>query len=199
MSNYNIEDYTFEGLCLLGPSSVDTLAYLVGLVDSAENDAANPKKARHKVLYPLSEGESVVESPSDLIEMQSGFLPNGYYPQTPVMFVRRWSPIIAMLDKGFVPITLDRLARGPSAVASGIWEPGTVGEVKPFFNCETAEDLFWAIMSEVFARATERRFLVNLIAEPGWKYEDAIGSLHDWSDEEIAQADRILWKRTPEG
>jgi len=171
----------------------------VGLVDSAENEAANPKKARHKVLYPLSEGESQVARPSDLIQMQRAFLPKGYFPQTPVMFVRRWSPIAAMLEKGLVPITLDRLVRGPFAIASGIWDPGKIGEAKPINDCQSDEELFCAVMDEAFTRAGKRGHWVNIIAQPGWEYEGAIGGLQHWSDEQIAEVDRILWKCTPQG
>jgi hypothetical protein len=68
--------------------------------------------------------------------------------------------------------------------------------VKHVGNSETVEELFWAILGEAFSRAQKRGKLVCIVAEPGWSYES---DLPEWSSEQIAQADKILWKRTPEG
>ena len=127
MNDYNIADFTFEALCLhnKGPK-IDTLAYLVGLVNSVKHPAGNPDIARYKILYPLSEGEHHMETPEDLLDWSAQILVENYFPQTPVMFVQRWSPIVAMIEKGFEPESLARLAAGPHAVASGIWKPNTL-------------------------------------------------------------------------
>ena len=150
MNDYNVNDFTFEALCLtdIGPKN-NTLAYLVGLVDSTKHPAGDPKTARSKMLYHLSEGEDQVESPEDLEDMSAGVLPQNYLPQTPVMFVQRWSPIIAMIENGFEPESLRRYAENaPSAVASGIWKPDIYQGAKNFEDCESDVDLFWAIMTE---------------------------------------------------
>jgi hypothetical protein len=201
MKEYIVEEYTFEALCLHTVSEeVDTLAYLIGLVDSEKHVAGNPFKARYDILYPLSEGEGQVVSPEDLVGMQAEFLPSNYLPQTPVMFARRWSPITALLEKGFKPFSLARDARNaPTAVAAGIWRPGIVEAAKDILDCTTDEELFWAIMSKVFDRARDRDWLVSIIAEVGWSYDTQVGRLQDWSDEEIAQTGRVLWKSTVDG
>jgi hypothetical protein len=197
MKNYIAEEYTFEAL---GGPKARTLAYLVGLVNSEEHVARKPGTARYDILYPLSEVGGQPVSPKELLAMQAEILPENYLPQTPVMFVRRWSPVVAMLQKGFEPVTLARDTRNaPTAVATGIWRPGMVDEAKSILDCVTDEELFWAIMIKVFERAKDLGWLVNIIAQVGWSYEDQIGSLQDWSEEEIAQTGRVLWKCTVEG
>jgi hypothetical protein len=197
MKDYNVDDFTFEALCLenIGPK-IDTLAYLVGLVDSVKHPAGNPDTARYKILYPISEGEHHMETPEDLVDWSAQILLENYLPQTPVMFVQRWSPIIAMIENGFEPESLMRLAAGPSAVASGIWKPNTCAGAKNFNDCESDEDLFWTIMTESFRRAKEHGYLVNIIAQVGWSYDHMIGGLAKWDDERVAKSGRILWKRT---
>lgn len=134
MSSYRFEDYTFEALCLNNPGS--TLAYVVGLVDSENHAAANPDTARHEILYPLSEGEGYVDRASEILGMQAEFLPANYWPQTPVMFARRSSPIIAMLERGFEPVILTRKTeKAPHAIATGIWKPGIAPGAKKIDDC----------------------------------------------------------------
>jgi hypothetical protein len=197
MNDYNIADFTFEALCLhnKGPK-IDTLAYLVGLVNSVKHPAGNPDIARYKILYPLSEGEHHMETPEDLLDWSAQILVENYFPQTPVMFVQRWSPIVAMIEKGFEPESLARLAAGPHAVASGIWKPNTYVGAKNIDDCESDEELFWSIMTEAFKRAKDRDYFVNIIAQVGWGYDRMIGGLAKWDDDEVAKSGRILWKRT---
>lgn len=200
MSNYDLKEYTFEALCLQnkGPK-IKTLAYTVGLVDSEKHIAADPDKARYNVLYQLSEAEENMPSPEDLLDWQSQVLPTGYFPQTPVMFVQLWSPIYALLEKGYEPETLRWLGEAPHAVATGIWKPQSFGPAMRIEDCKSDVELFWAIMGEVFKRAHDRKQLVNVIAEVGWSYESMIGGLQVWNAKEIAQSGRVLWKRTWQG
>jgi len=200
MSIYNANDYSFEALCLKNiGGKINTLAYLVGLVDSASHKAGNPEIARYDILYPLSEGEAQAASSKDLLGIQAEFLPQNYLPQTPVMFVQRWSPILAMLKSGFEPESLNWLGGAPHAVATGIWKPSICVRSKNISECRSDEDLFWSIMAEAFKRAMERDYFVSIIAQVGWNYEDMVGSLQSWNDKIIAQTGRILWKRTWQG
>src|SRR6266705_4086867 len=101
MNDYIVEEYTFEALCLKnGGPQISTLAYVVGLVDSPEHEARNPDTARYGILYLLSEAEENMQTPEGLLDWQRQVLTKKYLPQTPVMFMRRWSPIMAMLTKG---------------------------------------------------------------------------------------------------
>lgn len=201
MNDYVASDYTFDALCLKNKSPViDTLAYVIGLVDSEKHGAGDPGTGRHKILYPLSEGEGQVSSPKELLRMQAEFLPPNYLPQTPVMFVRRWSPITSILHLGFEPVTLSRKADGaPFAIASGIWKPGVVSNAKSMGDSTTDEELFWAVMNEVFNRAHKLNWLVNVLAEVGWSYKNQVGTLQKWNDKEIAKSGRVIWKRTVDG
>jgi len=201
MSDYNVDDFTFEALCLpIIGDKINTLAYVVGLVDSVTHPAGDPDTARYNILYSLSDAEEHMETPEDLLDWQADMekiLPQNYLPQTPVMFVQRWSPIIAMIEKGFEPESLRRYAENaPHAVASGIWKPNTYAGAKNIEDCTSDEDLFWAIMTEAFKRAKDRGYFVSIIAEVGWSYDDMIGSLPEWDDEQVARSGRILWKRT---
>lgn len=197
VEKYNIDDYSFEALCLsnAGPK-IRTLGYLVGLVDSEKHVCENPDTARYDILYPLFEGEKWMESPKELVSWQKGILPRGYFPQTPIMFVQRWSPIQAMLKNGFEPETLKWLGNAPHAVATGIWKVDKVAEAKNINDCRSDEELFWTIIAKAFERAKERGLLVNIIAQVGWSYEIMIDSLPRWSEKEINQSGRVLWKRT---
>ncbi len=198
MDDYNINDFTFDALCLhdKGPE-INTLAYLIGLVDSEKHVAGDPFKAR-RILYQLSEAEEQIEDAGDLLGWQAEVLPKNYFPQTPMMLVQRWSPIVAMIEKGFKPESLARIDK-PACRVSGIWKPATYTGSKKISDCQTDEELFWVIMNEVFKRATDRGLLVNIIAEIGWGYERGIGSLTVWDAKEISKADRVIWKRTVKG
>jgi len=198
MSNYDINEFTFEALCLENRGiHIDTLAYVVGLVDSEKHVAGDPKIARYDIFYPLSHAEGYMETPEDLLDWQAGFKSyQNYFPQTPVMFVQRWSPILAMIEKGFEPESLMRLAEGPHAVASGTWKPYEYTGAKAIQDCESDLDLFWAIISEAFKRARDQGYFVNIISEVGWSYDEMIGGLAEWDEEQIAKSGRILWQRT---
>jgi hypothetical protein len=198
MNEADIREYTFEGLCT-DPSWETTLAYVVALVDSLANPVANPEIASYRTLYFLEEAELNISGAEELIEAQKEMLPLGYFPQTPVMHTKKWSPIAAMLERGYAPIALRRQKQGAVYCATGMWEP-TISETSlPMRECRSAVELFWAIMREASDRATKRGCFVNIIAQPGWSYDQAIGALAYWSESQISKADRILWKRTPEG
>jgi hypothetical protein len=201
MSSYRFEDYTFEALCLdNGSPVIDTLAYVVGLVDSENHAAANPDTARYDILCPLSECEGYVDSGREILGMQAEFLPANYWPQTPVIFARRWSPITAMLEKGIEPVNLTRKTeKAPHAIATGIWRPGIAPAAKEIDDCTTDEELFWAIMNQVFTRASGRGLYINILAEVGWAYESQIGSLQVLSKDEIEKSGRVLWQSTVDG
>lgn len=201
MKDFNIEEYTFEALCLKNVSpKIETLAYVIGLVDSEQHVAGIPDAARHKILYPLSECEVHVAKARDILKMQVEFLPSNYLPQTPVMFVRRWSPITSMLNRGFKPITLARkIENAPFAVATGIWKAGMAPDLRNLANCTADEELFWTIMKEVFDRARNQSLLVSVIAEVGWSYKKQVGRLQSMSDKEVAKSGRVIWKSTVDG
>jgi hypothetical protein len=146
-----------------------------------------------------TEGQEAVRTPADLLRAQKLFLLKGYFPQTPVMKTRAWSPAGALLEAGFEPIVLERYFSGANAVATGIWCPMTISDPKSIQYSSTDEDLFWAIMAKVSERAKKRKQHISVVATPGWAYESAIGSLQDWDEAEIEKADRVVWKRTPDG
>jgi hypothetical protein len=204
MNKSNISEYSYLGLKNHGnPLEVGvTLGYVVGLVDSA-NHKINETLPAKRILMWLDEVEEQCPDASYLLERQQSFFtryfPEGYFPQTPVMFTKEWSPISAMLEFGLNPIALAR-ERKTWAVATGIWEPMPikVSEISNMNECRTVEELFWAVLDEAASRAKQRRMFISVIASPGWNYETKIDSLPKWSKEEVIKADRILWKRTPE-
>lgn len=199
MNEYEPADYTFLGLCQNGKplASVRSLVYQVGLVDSVRNEICDLKVVN--TLLPLIfTAEEQIDNPSFFLEWQEDTLPKGYHPQTPCMLTIGWSPISALLEQGFAPVLLSRNT-GALANAVGIWRPVPFRSSKTIADSETFEQLFWAILTEAFRRAEDRNALVSIIAEPGWDYDTAVGSLPNWSEQDIARADRILWKRTPEG
>jgi hypothetical protein len=198
---HNLEDYSFDALCGKNVGAkINTLAYLIGLVDSYRHPAGDPDTARYNILNPLSEAEVNVGKATDILKMQVEFLPINYLPLTPVMFVRKWSPVSFMLQKGFLPQVLNRKTENaPHAVATGIWKPGTPVRARGIGDCTSDEELFWTLINEAFARAIDQGRLVNIIAEVGWKYESQVGRLQPLSDTEISKAGRILWKSTIDG
>jgi hypothetical protein len=209
MSDYKIEDYTFLGLCKNGKPMelVDSLVYMVALADSEDHQILDLSVA-NQVLGVVFDMDELITQASDMATSQELSLPTGYYPQTPAMVTRAWSPIASMLERSFKPIALKR---DPTflSVATGIWSPtlfekseqvaGLFENVKQISDAETSEELFWSILPEAFSRAMKRGKFVSVVAKPGWSYESSIGSLAEWTIKEIALADKILWKRTPEG
>jgi hypothetical protein len=193
------DDFTFEALN--GNSGQDSLAYLVGLVDSPENKASDPRTASHEILYRLydMEEQQYIRSPADLLARQCSIIPAGYFPQTPVMVTRKWSPISAVLQAKVFPVVLNKKRNGPFYVATGVWEQSVFNGFRPREKGTPVEELFWFIMAQVAERALRRHLYISIIAHAGWDYDAAIGRLAKWDDKQIAEADRILWKRTPEG
>jgi len=200
MSEYDPREYSFLGLYghgrQIGP--VTSLAYLVGLVPSADNGIAEPGAAG-RILSYFFDIEEQVTSAEKLLVLQKQFLSrfsaDGYRPLTPAMLTLGWSPIGAMVQNGLEPITLRR-APGIKAVATGIWRNISIQGARPIDKCETDEALFWAILNEASRRALEQRHLVSVVSKPGWAYETNKG-LPSWPGSEIQKADRILWKRVP--
>jgi len=131
-------------------------------------------------------------------EFFSRYFEGGFYPQTPCMVVNPWSPIGAMLERGMMPLVLNREPKF-RAVATGIWEPQVDLAANDIEAAETDESLFWAIIGKVSELALERKMWINVITKPGWVYSSAINSLPDWPAEEVAKAGRVLWKKTWEG
>src|SRR5882672_3428726 len=82
MSDYNVDDFTFEALCLpIIGDKINTLAYVVGLVDSVTHPAGDPDTARYNILYSLSDAEEHMETPEDLLDWQADMekiLPQNY-------------------------------------------------------------------------------------------------------------------------
>jgi hypothetical protein len=198
MSDYKASDYTFLGLWNYDKRQGrnDSLAYLVGLVDSANHKILDFRTAGNllTLLFDIEEEQVCADN---LLAWQRQFLCPGYYPQTPCMLTKEWSPIGAMLEQGFDPVALGRTPKR-GAVATGIWRPADFESMTGLRDSHSVEQMFWAIISEAFRRAKERKMLVSLIAEPGWAYDLTIASLKKWSNDDIAKADRILWKRKPE-
>lgn len=170
---YPPDDYSFSSLVTNRPRFllVNTLAYLVALVDSAQNEIMNLKKAKFVLSY-LFEVEEQVESASELASLhQSHHFPKQYFPQSPAMLTIKWSPIAALLESGWAPEALVRTTKGFHDCASGIWAPRAALKAKPYAECETPEELFWYLTSKVVEKANERGLLISIIACPGWMYE----------------------------
>ena len=174
-----------------------SLVYLVGLVESPDNQITDLKFIKNRLPY-IYEVEEQQRKARDLLQFQKNVkpFPEGYYPQTPVMLTKAWSPIGAMLERGLRPVVLKR-DPGFQAIASGIWEAASFEDASQINTSKTPEELFWAILTEAFRRARERKMYVSIVANPGWDYENGIDSLPTWSQAEITKADRILWRRTP--
>lgn len=205
--NYKIEDYTFWGLLNHGEpmeTPVTTLAYVVGLVDKPQNVIANPENAK-KVLAYLFDVEEQIGTAQELLSRQESFFlrieTKEYYPQTPVMLTLRWSPISAILEHGWKPLTLARHGAGTSgrrACASGIWEGRPVENTKPYDESGTPEQLFWHVLQKVVEQAEKRGLLISVIAKPGWSYEsEVVRRLDNLTIDEAREADRVIWQRTP--
>ncbi|NJM54881.1 MAG: hypothetical protein HC841_02180 [Verrucomicrobiae bacterium] len=208
MKQFESHNYTFKGLLdRVQPPYSDcpdrgcALLYLVSLADSAIHPITDYQKARNMVpwLYDIEEQS---ETPEELLQTcADGF--NTFFneplePKTPCILTNQWSPISALLERGYEPVSLTRREKYYSA-ATGIWEPIQVDKAKSIADATTDEELFWAIMSEVSSIASEQRKLISLVASPGWSYEDAIGKLVEWSAEEVKRSGRLLWKRTVAG
>src|ERR1700730_8357287 len=101
MNDINAAEYSFLGLLNHGtPLHLETsLGYLVGLADSPDHKIVEPLPAK-RILCWLSEVEEQSPGGSHLLERQQSFFsryfPKGYFPQTPVMAAKEWSPISAM-------------------------------------------------------------------------------------------------------
>jgi len=202
MPKLNPTDYTFSDLAGgLDRTPCRSLCYLVGLVDSAAHKISDvlPAKQILSWLYDCEEQSLNAEHLKHGENFFTRYFPGGYYPQTPCMVTKAWSPISAMLERGFEPEILNRDSKPILRVATGIWRPQVITGAVGIESAKTVEELFWAIMAEVSRRAMNRKMWVSIIAQPGWSYDAAIGSLPSWPAEEVAKAGRILWKRTPEG
>src|SRR3954451_9328915 len=171
MSEHKVEDYDFLGLCANGKplGTVTSLGYLVGLMDSTSNLMASPEKAGRMIGW-ICDIEEQVKDGADLVNSVAERLP-GYLPQTPVMLTKSWSPIGEMLEHNLQPLLLSRRSRIRST-ATGVSQPMGVPFVTTVENAVTQEALFWAILSEVSKRATQRQLLVSVIACPGWMYKE---------------------------
>ncbi len=191
----NANEYTFEGLGG-GGEYVTSLAYLVALITSTSEAFRNEEN--DWVLAAHYDFEEQARSPSDLLEGERLHLPDNVFPQTPVMITRRWSPLASVLEKGLQPIFLRR-AKFPNNLGVGIWLPHAFGDAKDPGSCRTDEELFWSVFDLACSKAKERNLAVAILAEPGWSYESAIGSLQNWTAKQTAKADRVFWRRTPEG
>jgi hypothetical protein len=196
--NEKIADYTFLGLLNKGikiETPITSLAYLIALVDSSENEILNMKTAKFVLRY-LFDVEEQVKDPLELLSVMERNFPKSYFPQTPVMVTHKWSPISALLEKGWALETLVREDK-QLACASGIWQPGDLSGTKPLHQCDTTELLFWHILEKVVMKAKVRSLLISIIAMPGWSYKSNFGRPHNLTLAEAEQADRVIWQRTP--
>jgi hypothetical protein len=202
--DYRSEDYTFGGLlnnnvagegALLSPL-FNTLAYIIGITTSEKSDILNTRVAAFGILSSIYDMEEQVQSAQELLEGQRQIrMPTGYFPQTPVMLAREWSPISVMLDRGMEPVALNRDRKKKMLCASGIWTITNPMPCKTVENCCSDEDLFWFILSNVVEKAKEDQFLISIIAKPGWDYER--GQLYNLTLDEAMKADRVIWQRKP--
>jgi hypothetical protein len=202
---FKIEDYTFASLLHNGPAietPVDTLAYLISLVDGPGNPVMDLQVAG-RFLGWLYDVEEQVHSLTELLLQQgsaASVYPNGLYPQTPVMLTKKWSPISAMLENDLEPLALVRMDRR-RACASGIWklQLEEIPDSKSLDECSTAEDLFWHVLRKISDKAKARNLLVSIIAKPGWSYDHDvhINTLRNMTFKEAERADRVIWQRTP--
>jgi hypothetical protein len=172
-----------------------SLVYLLALVDSPKSEILRLDKA-HFVLSYLYEVEEQIATAVELLSVQGRHFPKPYYPQTPVMVTKEWSPISAMLEGGLNPLGLVRQPRR-WACASGIWEPMNIENVRSYQECESPEQLFWSVLDKVANKARARGLLISLISSIGWDYESNIGMPRNLSLAEAEQADRVVWQRTP--
>ncbi|HWX19013.1 MAG TPA: hypothetical protein VN578_03800 [Candidatus Binatia bacterium] len=188
-------DYSFESLA--GARQCPSLAYLLGLTDSADHKISDPQIAS-RILTWLFDIEEQSLDAAYLLSRQSSFFsryfPGGYHPQSPCMLTTKWSPIHAMLEQGIKPSVLNKGGR-VSLTATGIWEPCSLDSLKGVDSGDGFVRLFWPTLVELFNRARQRGMWVSVIASPGWDYESMIDSLPRWNVEEIAKADRMLWRR----
>ena len=198
--NYRVEDYTFWGLFSHGVQKetlINTLAYVIALVDGAENGIADPKTAIFVLRY-LFEAEEQAQSASELASLHSGkYFPKAYYPQTPVMLTLGWSPISAMLECGWKPLALARQDKN-MACASSIWESKRVENALPYEQCAAPEELFWHVLDKAAQKAKSRGLLLSIAASPGWSYKSNIGRPGNLTLAEAQKADRVIWQRTAE-
>jgi hypothetical protein len=197
--NYSAEDYTFAGL--LNASNPDnpitSLAYLIGLVDSTQNQIMDLQMAKF-VIRVLFSVEEQIDDPAELLKLQTERFPKNYYPQTPVMLTSKWSPIADLLQKNAKPLALCREMRGMNC-ASGIWG-ASIGElVQSSAQSETQEQLFWHVLKKVSGKAHESGSLISIVAKPGWDYEEARDTypLNNLTSIQVAEAGRVIWQRTP--
>jgi len=190
----NPKDFTFEKLG--GGKYRPSLAYMVVLIEPDSDSFRDA--ATDWVLGAQYDFEEQAQSPSDLLQGERVHMPNGVFPQTPVTLTRGWSPLASVLERGLEP-TFARRRESPNNLAVGIWMPQTLGESQNIESCGTDEDFFWTVFEMVSAKARERGLAVCILAKAGWSYEDAIGSLPHWSAKEVMQADRVIWRRTPDG
>ena len=198
--DYKTEDYTFYGLRnnlsedSLMDRLLDTLAYVVGLKEIEPDEIANLKTANFVLGY-LYDVEAQVLSGLELLDRQKiDQFPGGYLPQTPVMLAQEWSPISALLEHGFKPIILRR-EQTRWACASGVWDIASVIPYKELEQCHCDEDLFWHVLGKVIEKKNTNRFLVSIIAKPGWSYKH--GDLKNINLDEAIRADRVIWQRKP--
>jgi hypothetical protein len=196
--NYSAEDYTFAGL--LNASNLNnpitSLAYLIGLVDSTQNEIVDLQMATFviRVLFSL---EEQIDDPARLLKLQMDRFPKHYYPQTPVMLTNKWSPIADLLQKNAKPLALCREMRGMNC-ASGIWE-ASIGElVQSSAQRGTQEQLFWHVLKKISTKAHKSGSLISIVAKPGWHYEHARDTpLNNLTPSQVAEAGRVIWQRTP--
>jgi hypothetical protein len=195
MSIGPISNYNFESLA--GPRQCPSLAYLLGLTNTADHKISDPEVAS-RILTWLFDIEEQSPDAAYLLSRQNSFFsryfPGGYHPQSPCMLTTRWSPIHAMLERGIKPTVLNKRGRA-SLTATGIWEPCSLDSVTEVGSGDSFVRLFWSTLVELFNRARQRGMWVSVIASPGWDYESMINSLPRWNAKEIAKADRILWRR----
>lgn len=207
-----LDEYTFDGLYYASgegavesrldnsPRYLTSLCYLVGLVNSPSHSISDvlPAKRILPWLYEVEEQATNAEHLKSFEQFYNRFFDGGFYPKTPCMVVREWSPIGAMLEREFEPLILNREER-IRACATGLWNPIKGLSHLKIELAETDESLFWAIMANVSQMAVEQGMWISVVAAIGWDYESAIGSLKPWLPEEVARAGRVLWKRTPLG
>ena len=178
MSKYNPAEYSFHGLCRDGKSrpqakSLNSLIYVIGLVDSINNKAASLRWVNAN-LPPIYDVEEQIQDAPDLLSWQREILPSGYFPQTPCMLTLAWSPSQPCWSRVLNPLCYDAIRMG-RLVPQASGSPSLLKVPATLMMPRIFEQLFWAILSEAFHRAKERKMLISIIAKPGWSYQTAPG------------------------
>jgi hypothetical protein len=168
---------------------VDSLAYMIGV-------ATEPCELLHDADYMLTlmsteyEVEDCALYPADVARMKNQW-PTGYHPIAPVSVCNSWSPIAWLLALLPEPRFA---AKGKYGLAIAEWDLSNVRRLKWEYD-DNADIKHLSTILRRMSELSTVEGLVHIVAKPGWSYSDAIDSLCDFSENEIAQLGMVVWKR----